>query len=81
MKNSMIALVLSAGTLGLISGCSSPGYSGGWPTIQVPETKQTGENASNIMRTWHLDTLQISDDVNHLLLLDQPSKLNKWNVR
>jgi hypothetical protein len=80
MKNLLVALLLLA-SVPLFTGCASTAYSGGLPTIKFPEEKASGENMNNILRTWHLDSRMLIDDVSAVLLLDKPSQLSKWHVR
>ncbi|MGE5607825.1 MAG: hypothetical protein ACM359_01095 [Bacillota bacterium] len=80
MKTSLITL-LAAGMLSFATGCATPGYSGGLPTVQFPEQKANGENANNVARAWHQDSRALVDDINSALLLDTPSRLTKWNLR
>lgn len=81
MKQLLIA-IMAAATLPLLgTGCATPAYSGGAPTIKFPEEKATGENANAIIRGWYLDSREIADDTNSALMLGTPSRLTKWNVR
>lgn len=80
MKTLLIALMLS-GAMVLSTGCATPAYSGGLPTIKFPEEKATGENMNNILRNWAFENRQMIEDINSALLLDPPSRLTKWNVR
>jgi hypothetical protein len=77
----LLTTFLAAGTLALATGCATPGYSGGPPSIRLPGEQMTGENANNIARIWYLESKMLADDVNMALLLDSPSRLTKWNVR
>jgi hypothetical protein len=79
MKLALTALLLLAAvTFG--SGCATPAYSGGLPTIQFPEEKATGENANNVLRNWHYENRQMIEDINSLLLFTPASRNTKWNV-
>ena len=80
MKTLLLALI-AAGTLSLAAGCATSGYSGGFPTIQFPGERATGENANNIARAWYIDSRSLADDINAVLLLDEPSDLTNWNAR
>lgn len=80
MKTLLIGAIL-AGAAAFSTGCATPAYSGGLPTIQFPEEKATGENANNIVRNMSYESRQFADDVNSILLLDPPSRLTRWNVR
>ena len=80
MKLALLAVAL-VGLSTLASGCASPAYSGGLPTIQFPEEKGTGENANNTMRNWHYENRQMTDDINSVFLFQPSSQLTKWNVR
>ena len=75
-----LLLIATLGLAALSTGCAGPAYSGGLPTIQFPEEKPTGENANNVLRTWHYESRQIVDDINNALLFTPPSKSTKWNV-
>jgi len=79
MKLALLAIAL-AGLSVIASGCATPAYSGGLPTIQFPEEKPTGENANNTLRNWHYENRQMIDDINSVLLLQPASGLTKWNV-
>jgi len=63
------------------AGCATPGYSSGSPTIVFPEEPSSGEHANHIIRIWALESKQLAEDVDLLLLLDAPSRLTRWNVR
>ena len=80
MKNLLVAL-LALSTVPLFTGCATPAYSGGLPTIKFPEEKASGENMNNILRAWHWDSRMLIDDINTALLLDRPSQLSKWHIR
>ena len=80
MSKLLLAAVLVA-VVGSATGCSSPGYTGGWPTVRFPERKQTGEMNNQYIRQFAYDFEQITDDFNNVMLLDAPSRLSKWNVR
>jgi hypothetical protein len=80
MKTLLIVL-LAAGAMAFSTGCATPGYSGGLPTIKFPKQKATGENANRILRTWAYENRQMIDDINWVLMMDEPSRLTKWNVR
>jgi hypothetical protein len=77
----LLTVLLAALVLPLASGCATPAYSGGLPTIKFPREKATGENANNVVRAWHHDSRELIDDVNHVLLIDRPSQLTKWHIR
>jgi len=79
MKLALLFVAL-AGLSVLSTGCASPAYSGGLPTIQFPEEKATGENANNTFRSWHYESRQLTDDISSVLLLQPPSRNTKWNV-
>jgi hypothetical protein len=76
----LLLLVAMLGLGMLSTGCATPGYSGGLPTIQFPEEKPTGENANNVLRNWHFENRQMIDDINSVLLFEPPTKLSKWNI-
>jgi hypothetical protein len=76
-----LLLVAMLGLASLSTGCASPAYSGGLPTIQFPEEKPTGENANNVVRTAHIESRQFVDDINSVFLMTPPSRLTKWHVR
>jgi len=78
-----IAFLLTAmlGLCVLCSGCATPAYSGGLPTLQFPEEKPTGENANMVLRNWHYENRQMIDDLQTFLLMNPASKNTKWNVR
>lgn len=67
-----IAFVLLAITL---SGCARPGEFGYTPAYT------TEERAQQIARNWDFEGKQISDDVDHLLLLRPVTNLSIWNLR
>ena len=74
-------LLIAVLSLGLFSsGCATPAYSGGLPTIQFPEEKPTGEGFNLTMRNWHYENRQMIDDINSALLFQPASGLTKWNV-
>ena len=79
MKLALLAIAL-AGISVLASGCATPAYSGGLPTIQFPEEKATGENANNTLRNWHYENRQMWDDINSAMLFQPASRSTKWNV-
>ena len=79
MKFALLAVVL-AGLATLSTGCATPAYSGGLPTIQFPEEKATGEGFNLTMRNWHYENRQMIDDINSALLFQPSSRLTKWNV-
>jgi hypothetical protein len=79
MKLALLAVAL-VGLSTLASGCASPAYSGGLPTIQFPEEKPTGENANNTLRNWHYESRQLTDDINSVLLFQPAARGTKWNV-
>jgi hypothetical protein len=81
MKTLLTTLFLASCTLPFASGCASPAYSGGLPTIKFPQEKATGENANHVVRNWHHECRQIVDDINSVLLLDPVGHLSKWHVR
>jgi hypothetical protein len=64
----------------LSTGCATPAYSGGLPTIQFPEEKPTGEGFNLTMRNWHYENRQMIDDINSALLFQPASRNTKWNV-
>jgi hypothetical protein len=78
MKMSLFALLLGMSLFS--TGCATPAYSGGLPTIQFPEEKATGENANNVLRNWHYENRQMIDDINSVLLFQPASGMTKWNV-
>lgn len=80
MKAVLIGL-LAAGLMSVVTGCATPGYSGGWPSARIPPQRATGENANNILRNWWFESLQISEDINSVLLLDPAGRLSPWNLR
>jgi hypothetical protein len=77
----LLASLLLAGVAGLSTGCSTPGYTGGWPSIRFPDRTMTGENSNHYVRNAAYEFDQMTDDFNSLLLLDPPSRLTRWNVR
>ena len=79
MKLALLAVAL-VGLSTLASGCASPAYSGGLPTIQFPEEKATGEEANNTLRNWHNESRQLTDDISSVLLFQPASRMTKWNV-
>ena len=79
MKYLLLAVLLAG--IPLTTGCATPAYSGGLPTIKFPEERATGENANNIVRNWIVESKQITDDLNTVWLLDPVSRLSKWNLR
>jgi hypothetical protein len=76
-----LLLIAMLGLATLSTGCATPAYSGGLPTIQFPEEKPTGENWNNVLRAWHWEGRQAQDDINAALLFTPPSRLTKWNMR
>lgn len=80
MKAVLIGL-LAAGAISVMTGCATPGYSGGLPSARIPPQRATGENANNILRNWWIESQQIAEDVNVVLLLDPASRLSPWNLR
>ena len=81
MKTLTIGLLAAALVLPLTTGCATPAYSGGLPTIKFPKEKGTGENANRVVRNWHLENRQMIDDINSILLFDPVSKMSKWHMR
>jgi hypothetical protein len=81
MKKTFLVALLSAGAIGFAGGCASPGAPGGLPTIKFPPEKATGENANNVLRNWAYENRMMIDDINFVLMIDEPSGLTKWNVR
>jgi hypothetical protein len=79
MKLALFCIAL-AGLSMLASGCATPGYSGGLPTIQFPEEKPTGEHANNTLRAWAYENRQMIDDIDSVFLFQPPSRSTKWNV-
>jgi len=77
-----LAFLLAAlvGLSTLATGCATPAYSGGLPTIQFPEEKPTGEGFNLTMRNWHYENRQMIDDINSALLFQPASRNTKWNV-
>jgi hypothetical protein len=75
-----LALVALLGLSVLSTGCATPAYSGGLPTIQFPEEKATGEHANNTMRGWAYENRQMIDDIDSVFLFQPPSRSTKWNV-
>jgi hypothetical protein len=80
MSKLLLGVVLVA-LVGSVTGCASPGYTGGWPTIRFPERKQAGEMSNQYIRLFAYDFEQMTDDFNDIMLLDAPSRLTRWNVR
>ncbi len=65
----IVAMIgLLAGSLFLIAGCGTPGYS-------------AQERNQQISRNWGYEWDQASDDLDHLLLLRPASHLTMWNVQ
>ncbi|HEV8604261.1 MAG TPA: hypothetical protein VGQ99_02770 [Tepidisphaeraceae bacterium] len=79
MKLALLFVAL-AGLSFFSTGCATPAYSGGLPTIQFPEEKPTGEGFNLTMRNWHYENRQMIDDLNSFLLFQPSSNLTKWNV-
>ena len=79
MKLALLAIAL-AGLSVLASGCATPAYSGGLPTIQFPDEKPTGEEANNTLRAWRYENRQMIDDLDSVMLFQPPSRNTKWNV-
>jgi hypothetical protein len=77
----LLACVLLALSLVLLGGCATPGYSGGWPTIQPVPDVANGAHMNRLVRNVLLDEAQIVDDIDYVMLLDPASRLSKWNVR
>jgi len=75
-----LLLVAFVGLSTLASGCATPAYSGGLPTIQFPDEKPTGEGFNLTMRNWHYENRQMIDDINSFLLFQPASQLTRWNV-
>jgi hypothetical protein len=80
MKTLLIGVIL-LGAAAFSTGCATPAYSAGLPTIQFPEEKATGENANNIVRNAAYEFRQMTDDFNMVMLMDTPSRLTRWNLR
>jgi len=79
MKYVLIAVLLGMAVLS--TGCATPAYSGGLPTIKFPEERMTGEHSNRIVRNWSFEAKQISDDIDSILLLEPVGRLSKWNLR
>lgn len=79
MKTLLIATFLTGATL-FSTGCATPGYSGGLPTIHFPEDKANGENMNNVIRNMAFESRQMADDFNSVFLLDPHSDLTKWDL-
>jgi hypothetical protein len=79
MKSLLIAACVSGASF-LVTGCSTPAYTGGLPTIHFPEERASGENANNVIRNMEYEFRQITDDINSALLLDPHGNLTKWNL-
>jgi hypothetical protein len=77
----LVITALAALVLAMGSGCASTAYSGGLPTIQFPEERATGEHMNRYIRNWAIDSRQLVDDIDAVLMLDYPSRLSKWNLR
>jgi hypothetical protein len=75
-----LLFVLLAGLSLLSTGCATPAYSGGLPTIQFPEEKATGEQPNNTLRAWGYENRQMIDDIDSVMLFQPPSRSTKWNV-
>jgi hypothetical protein len=75
-----LLLVAVCGFSVLSTGCATPGYSGGLPTIQFPEEKATGEHANNTLRAWAYENRQMIDDIDSVFLFQPPARGTKWNV-
>ena len=73
--------LLVVGAVPFMTGCATPGYSGGLPSAQIPPQRATGENANNIMRNWWIESQQLAEDVNSVFMLDPASRLSQWNLR
>jgi hypothetical protein len=80
MKTLFIALLLG-GLACLSTGCATPAYSGGLPSVKFPEERLTGEHANLYVRNMMFDWKQLGDDWDSLLLLDPSSRLSKWQLR
>jgi hypothetical protein len=79
MKTLLIAMFLT-GAVFFSTGCATPGYSGGLPSIRFPEERANGENSNNIIRNMAFESRQLSDDFNSVFLLDPHGNLTKWNL-
>jgi hypothetical protein len=77
----LLASALLMGLMGMANGCATPGYTGGLPHAEFPQRPMTGENAFRLVRAMRFDFEQITDDINHIFLLDEPSHLSWWNLR
>lgn len=64
----LVLLALMAGSMVGLTGCATPAY-----TAQ--------ERNAMIARNWDYESKQITDDVDHLLLLRPAGRLTIWNVR
>ena len=65
---SLAMLTLLVGSLFLVTGCATPGYT-------------ASENARNLGRNMSYDLLQTTDDWNDLLIMEKPSHLTRWAVQ
>jgi uncharacterized lipoprotein YajG len=61
-------LTLLAGSMLLMTGCATPGYS-------------AQERNQQVARDMDYDLRQATDDFDHLMLLRPASRLTIWNVR
>jgi hypothetical protein len=64
----LACLLLLAGSLIGIGGCSSPAYTG-------------PENVGVVLRTWEYERGQMIDDVMYELMFAPPSRSTVWNLR
>ena len=71
MKRLAMFLLLAV----MMSGCARPGEFGWTPAYNWDERTQ------QIARNWDFEGKQISDDVDHLLLLRPMTNLSIWNLR
>jgi hypothetical protein len=57
----LFAALLLLSTMIFASGCATPAYSGGLPTIQFPDEKPTGENANNVLLETYFSGMEQQD--------------------
>ena len=81
MKTLLLGIVAAGLFVPFLSGCATPAYTGGVPTLRLPDEKWTGENPNNILRVWVLENRMLIDDINSVLLVDRPSSLTEWHIR
>ena len=81
MKKLLLSLLVAGAFLSFSGGCATPAYTGGIPTLRLPDEEWTGENPNNILRIWVLENRMLMDDINSFFLVDSPSSLTRWHIR